>query len=121
MGSFEANYDKETLRGFTAEERTRLQKLHEQLDASFDAIASFLAQEHGYGEADPRGREEAREAIERWESEAEMDLDRPYLDRPVIKPVGTLQRLLSEHHEISENILEFRDEPIDRDEAIGDT
>jgi hypothetical protein len=107
MGSFEENYGKDALRTFTENECAQLRKLHEQLDVKFDEIASFMADKLGYTATDPRGREDAAEAIDRWEEDAEM------ADNPV-KPSGSLQHLLSEHHSISEQIMDIRDEAIER-------
>lgn len=110
MGSFEENYGSDSLRVFTTEERVRLQALHQQLDAKFDEIASFLVKELGYGKVDSRCREEASEAIERWEEDAEM------ADNPV-KPTEPVQLLLSEHHSIAEEIMDIRDDAIERGEG----
>jgi len=109
MGSFEENYGNDVLRTFfTEEERTQLQTLHQRLDDIFDEIAAFRAKELGYGEADPRARQEASDAIERWEEDAQM------ADNPV-RPTSSLHRLLDEHHSISEEIMDIRDEAIERD------
>jgi acyl-CoA reductase-like NAD-dependent aldehyde dehydrogenase len=77
---------------FTNEERALLRDLHDGLDAKFDEIARLLAIQLGYNPADPRGREEAQDAIDRWEENAEME-------RKPIEPTSPLQRLLREHHE----------------------
>jgi len=46
---------------------------------------------------------ETREAIERWEEIAEMMM-------PSVEPKNSLQKLLREHHDIGEMILNIRDE-----------
>lgn len=102
MGSSDENYDSEALGTFTAQQRIRLQALHQRLDVKFDEIASFLAKKLGYSEADPGVDEEATEAIERWEEDIEM------ADNP-IEPTDSLQRLLAEHHSIAEEILDIRE------------
>jgi hypothetical protein len=104
MGSFEENYSKAALRMFTDQEQATLRRLHQLLDEKFDEIESFLAKQLGLANAD----DEAEEAIERWEEDAQM------ADTPPT-PTGALQRLLSEHHEISEQILDIRDRAIGRD------
>jgi acyl-CoA reductase-like NAD-dependent aldehyde dehydrogenase len=104
MGSFEENYSKAALRMFTDQEQATLRRLHQLLDEKFDEIASFLAKQHGLANAD----EEAEEAIERWEKDAEM------ADTPPT-PSGALQRLLSEHHSICEEIMDIRDGAVERD------
>jgi hypothetical protein len=113
MGSFEENYDEDALRMFTEEERAQLRELHQQLDNKFDEIASFLARQLGFADSDPRAREEAEEAISRWEEDTEMEIN-------PISPTGTLQRLLSEHHSIGEQIMDIRDEAIEREDGNPD-
>jgi hypothetical protein len=105
MRSFEENYSEDALRKFTDEEQLQLRRLHQLLDDKFDEIASFLAKQRGLANAD----EEAENAIERWEEDAEM------ADIPPT-PTGMLQRLLSEHHSISEKIMDIRDKAIERDQ-----
>jgi hypothetical protein len=104
MGSFQENYSEGVLRTFTDQEQVRLRRLHQLLDEKFNEIASFLAKQLGLANAD----DEAEEAIERWEEDAEMREVTP-------TPAGTLQRLLSEHHSISEEIMDIRDKAIERD------
>jgi hypothetical protein len=74
------------------------------LDANVSVMPvwSFM-DEHGLANAD----EEAEEAIERWEKDAEM------ADTPPT-PSGALQRLLSEHHSICEEIMDIRNKAIER-------
>ena len=99
MGSFEGSYPAKVLRTFTQEQQAQLRTLHERLDGKVDEIASHVAEQLGKDKADPTIREEALEAIERWEQDVEMRAAPP-------KPVGKLQHLLSEHHLISENIMD---------------
>jgi len=72
MGSFEKNYGDEGLRMFTEKERAQLRALHQRLDEKVDEIAYLMAKQLGYDKADPRAREEADQAIDRWEEDAEM-------------------------------------------------
>jgi hypothetical protein len=114
MGSFEENYSKAALRMFTDQEQATLRRLHQLLDEKFDEIASFLAKQLGLANAD----KEAEEAIERWEKDAVVDeilrLSAEMADTSPT-PTGALQRLLSEHHSISEEIMGIRDKAIERD------
>jgi len=120
MGSFEANYDEEALRSFTEEERAQLRHLHQQLDDKFGEIASFLARQLGFADTDPRAREKAEEIIDRWEEEEHSRAvdGIAHDDAPVIEdnPTNALQRLLSDHHSLSESIMDIRDEAIEREE-----
>jgi hypothetical protein len=101
------NSDKYDAQSFTKEERVQVQALHQRLDDKFDEIALFLAKALGYNEANPRCREEAEEAIDRWEEDVEM------ADNP-IEPTDQLQLLLRDYHEISEQIMDIRDDAIAR-------
>jgi hypothetical protein len=116
MGSFAEKYDEDALRAFTPEERAQLQALHQQLDDKFNELACFLAKQLGFADTDPQTREEAEQAIERWEEDAEMKRG---VTPP--KPTGELQRLLSEHHEIGEWIMNIRDEAFEREHRLKDT
>jgi hypothetical protein len=118
MGSFERNYDKDALRTFTQKEREQLQTLHQRLDEKFDEIASSLAKELGYPEADPRSYEDATEAIDRWHENVTM-ADSPFKWQKAIKSAIPLQHLLSEHHSLFEEILDIRDEAIEREDKEG--
>jgi hypothetical protein len=108
MGSFEANYTEEELRKFTDQERALLRDLHDGLDAKFDEIARFLAIQLGYNAADPRGREEAQDAIDRWEEDVEIR------KAGALEPTSPLQRLLREHYDISDMIMDIHDDAIQR-------
>jgi len=83
---------------------------HALQDAKFREIADLIAVSLGYGSFDALGAEEklaveleTREAIERWEEIAEMMM-------PSVEPKNSLQKLLREHHDIGEAILDIRDE-----------
>jgi hypothetical protein len=116
MGSFEANYTEEELRKFTDQERALLRDLHDGLDAKFDEIARFLAIQLGYNAADPRGREEAQDAIDRWEEDVEIRKAAAEIRKAAaFEPTSPLQRLLREHYDISELIMNIHDDAIQRD------
>jgi hypothetical protein len=77
--------------------------------AKFQEIADLIAVSLDYGSFHGLGAEqklavqqETREAIERWEV-AEMMM-------PSVEPNTSLQKLLREHHDIGEMILNIRDE-----------
>src|SRR6516164_285005 len=83
---------------------------HALQDAKFREIADLIAVNLGYGSFDALGAQEklvveleTREAIERWEEIAEMMM-------PSVEPKNSLQKLLREHHDIGEMILNIRDE-----------
>jgi len=94
MGSFEVNYDEDSLRTFTEKERTQLRSLHKRFDKKFAEITAFLTKELGWQTNDPRAAEEAEDAIDRWEE----DVVPP-------QPTTPLEHLLAEHHEIEEQII----------------
>jgi hypothetical protein len=110
MGSFEVNYTEEELRKFTDQERALLRDLHDGLDAKFDEIARFLAIELGYNPADPRVREEAQDAIDRWDEDVEIRKA-----GALVEPISPLQRLLREHYDITDMIMAIHDDAIQRD------
>src|SRR6516164_10199418 len=81
---------------------------HALQDAKFREIADLIAVSLGYGSFDVLGAEEklvveleTREAIARWEEIAEMMM-------PSVEPKNSLQKLLREHHNIGEMILNIR-------------
>jgi hypothetical protein len=78
--------------------------LHKQLDEKFDELARLITAQRG-DSVDARA--EAEEAIEQWEEDAEMADFR-------IQQTSDLQRLLTEHHEIGEKILDIGDEAVSR-------
>jgi len=74
-------------------------------DAKFQEICQLLAVELGL--SGERLTNEAEVAIKRWEETAEMQGILP-------APSSPLQKLLKEHYEIGEHILDAEDAEIDR-------
>jgi hypothetical protein len=94
-----------------------LDEMRSRQETKFREIATMIAADLGYGafgELDPKRRAalelEAEEAILRWEHDAEMQMQ-------PIEPKTPLQRLLREHHDIGETILDIRKE---EDNGAGD-
>ena len=102
MGSFEKTYDDDELRSFKPTQLKKLQELHTQLDNKFNEIVELLARELSHAKNDPRVHDEAESAIQRWAEDAQM------AEHP-IETKGELQRLLKEHHQIAEEIMDVRD------------
>jgi hypothetical protein len=99
------------------EEASERAELHRQRDAKMDEIVALIASQLGHGDItsltpDQREAIEAEEAEERWMEEAEMA-------DPPVEPTTPLQRLLREHHDLGEMILDIEDEAIDREEDGG--
>ena len=89
---------------------TKLRLLNTQKRKKFGEICAFVARELGLPEwpmvnsADRRHVEnEARQHVRDWEETVEMRTD------PGLRPATPLRRLLSEHHEICERILDEQD------------
>jgi hypothetical protein len=102
MGSFEETYDDDELRSFKPTQLKKLQELHVQLDSKFNEIVELLARELNHAKNDPRVHDEAESAIQRWAEDAQMA-------KHPIETKGELQRLLKEHHQIAEEIMDVRD------------
>jgi hypothetical protein len=94
-------YDAETWKRFTETERQELIKLYELRDAKFDELCHWLSTKLGVSDANLI-IDEAEQAIDRWEKEAVMN----NLDTPQTP----FQRLLQEHHELGEAMLDIQDE-----------
>jgi hypothetical protein len=99
MGSFEETYDDDELRSFKPTQLKKLQELHVQLDNKFNEIVELLARELSHAKNDPRVHDEAESAIQRWAEDGGTS----------IETEGELQRLLKEHHQIAEEIMDVRD------------
>lgn len=103
----------------TPEEAAKLAELHRQRGAKMDEIVALLAWRLGYGDpatlsADQRDaiETEAEQVVDRWMEDAEMA-------DPPSEPTTPLQRLLREHHDLGEMILDIQDGMADRDEGAG--
>jgi acyl-CoA reductase-like NAD-dependent aldehyde dehydrogenase len=107
MGSFEEHYPNDALASFTGEQRRQLRSLHENLDAKYEEIALLIANDIGLPERSREAYNAADQAIERWEEDAEIS------DHPVA-PTTPLQRLLQEHHQISDQITVVWDDALER-------
>jgi acyl-CoA reductase-like NAD-dependent aldehyde dehydrogenase len=107
MGSFEENYPNDALASFTAEQRKQLEALHQRLDAKYEEIARLIAIDAGLTERSREAYNAADEAIEQWEEDVEIS------DRPV-EATTPLQRLLDEHHQISDQITIVWDDALER-------
>ena len=86
---------------------TKLELLYAQKSKKFDQVCALVARELGYSELpllsdEDRSRveDEAKQYVEQWEETVEMRTS------PTIRPITTLRRLLAEHHEICERILD---------------
>src|SRR5262245_42049809 len=86
---------------------TKLKLLFAQRTKKFDEICVLVARELGYGKFPSLKREdrreveaEAREYIKLWEETVEMRTS------PFIRPMTPLRRLLNEHHNICERLLD---------------
>ena len=95
-------HDDDELRSFRPTQLKKLQELHVQLDNKFNEIVELLARELNHAKNDPRVHDEAESAIQRWAEDAQM------AENP-IESKGELQRLLKEHHQIAEEIMDVRD------------
>jgi hypothetical protein len=102
MGSFEKTYDDDELRSFKPTQLKKLQEVIVQLYNKFKVIVELLARELGHAKNDPRVHDEAESAIQRWAEDAQR------AEHP-IETKGELQRLLKEHHQIAEEIIDVRD------------
>jgi hypothetical protein len=111
MVALEDHYDDDTLRQFTREERAQLHALHQRQEGKFDQIARLMATELGLSEAD--AREEAKEQIETWHAEVEIENKTP-VDTP-------LQKLLSEFFATANDIANIRDDMVAREFPTDDT
>jgi hypothetical protein len=86
---------------------TKLELLHAQKSKKFDEVCALVARELGYSELpllsdEDRSRveDEAKQYVEQWGETVEMRTS------PSIRPITTLRRLLAEHHDICERILD---------------
>jgi hypothetical protein len=95
----------------TKGELSELASLQERLGAKFGEIVQFFAAKLG---PDADHRAEAEEALEMWE---EADVDYRV---PVAADMSPLQRLLGEHQEIQELILDIQDSLIARVHVVED-
>ena len=103
MGSFEENYHQSFLRALSEEEKSRIRQLHGQLDTKFEELVTFMARELGSSKA--QAHEEAEQAIQAWEQAANV----------IGAPLNSdLRRLLADHFEIRERIVQFRDDAMER-------
>ncbi len=105
----------------TPEEAEQISHLTKQLGAKFGEIMQELANQYGLGgvvETDPDGpqirwlKREAEEAAENWE-EADAQPCPP-------TPTTPLQKLLAEHHELGEQILDIQEEATERQVGSDD-
>jgi hypothetical protein len=86
---------------------TKLELLYAQKSKKFGELCALVAQELGYSElwtssSESRARVEgeAKQLVEHWEETVEMRTS------PTIRPTTTLRRLLGEHHDVCERILD---------------
>ena len=86
---------------------TKLELLYVQKSKKFDQLCALVARELGYAELstlsdDARSRitDEAENYVEQWDETVEMQTS------PAIRPMTALRRLLAEHHDICERILD---------------
>jgi hypothetical protein len=104
----------------TDNERAKLAELDKQRTAEFDKIAALIATQLGYDSNPDKladtDREavaaEAKEAIARWDEDAEMADTPPEL-------TTALRHLLSKHYWLEQEILNIESEAIERDIAKG--
>jgi hypothetical protein len=92
----------------TRSEQSRLTSLLEQHASKFEEIISFLAQTLP---ADTDARATAQVALEQWEA---LDADSLL---PLPADMTPYQRLLNEHYELGNQILDIHDEAIERRHA----
>lgn len=109
MDSFDQNYDHETLKTFTSQEIEGLKALHRKLDSKQHEILNACARQLGLEVSDARVEELATEVIDNWEEGPAMDI------KPQTDAADGLPRLLMERHEISELIMDIRDEAFERE------
>lgn len=86
---------------------TKLELLYTQKSAKFVQVCALAARELGYGELSTlsveeriRVEDEAKQYVEQWEETVEMKTSF------AIRPITPLRRLLAEHHDICERILD---------------
>ena len=86
---------------------TKLELLYAQKSEKFGQVCAIAARELGYGEVSTlsvedriRVEDEAKQYVEQWEETVEM---RTSL---TIRPITPLRRLLAQHHDIGERILD---------------
>ncbi|MGA8689646.1 MAG: hypothetical protein WB662_06990 [Methyloceanibacter sp.] len=86
---------------------TKLEVLSAQKAEKFTAICALVARELGYGELSTISQEnrnqvedDAKQYVELWGETVEMKTS------PTIRPITPLRRLLAEHHDICERILD---------------
>jgi hypothetical protein len=86
---------------------TKLELLYAQKSKKFDEVCARVARELGYGELSTLSEEErkwvedeAKQYVEQWEETVEMRTS------STIRPITPLRRLLAEHHDICERILD---------------
>ena len=86
---------------------TKLELLYAQKSKKFDLVCALVARELGYSELpllsdEDRSRveDEAKQYVEQWGETVEMRTS------PTIRLITPLRRLLAEHHEICERILD---------------
>jgi len=104
---------------FTPEQAAEVAELHRRRDAKMDEIVALLALELGYGsianltvEQRQSIEAEAEEAEERWMEDADM------ADPPIVSTTP-LQRLLRDHHDLGELILNIQEEAMGLGEDDG--
>jgi hypothetical protein len=86
---------------------TKLELLYAQKSKKFDQMCAVVALELGYGDLSTlrdeernRVEDEAKQCVEQWEETVKM---RTSL---TIHPITPLRRLLAQHHDIDERILD---------------
>jgi len=86
---------------------TKLELLYAQKSKKFAQVCDVAARELGYGELltlsekdRHRVEDEAEHYVKQWEETVEMTTS------PTIRPITPLRRLLAEHHDICERILD---------------
>jgi hypothetical protein len=86
---------------------TKLDQLYAEKGKKFDEICTLLARELGYGEFATLGAEnrkwvelEAEHYLKEWDETTE------FRTRANIRPITPLRRLLSQHQDICERILD---------------
>jgi hypothetical protein len=89
---------------------TKLELLNAQKAEKFASICSLVAREFGYGELSTiseadrdQVNDEAEQHVELWGETVEMKTS------PTIRPMTPLRRLLSEHQNLCERILDERE------------
>ena len=86
---------------------SKLEQLYSEKSKKFDQVCAVVAHELGYGglstlrvEDRIRVEDEAKQCVDLWEETVEMRTS------SAIRPITPLRRLLAEHHDICERILD---------------